>query len=372
VLLVLLVATGLISWQWLGQRINQWMTQQDAPSVQQATAAFQAGDLDAAITQAEALYRADPAQSEALTLMVRALIYRSYDDIGGEQDRARALALTTDAFRRRPTDPDVMAVHAFALQAAGQPALASQIANRVLRDDPSHELARVALALAYGRVGSYQNALAASQIAVDSGGSVDARRALAISLDDLGRYEDALAAVDRAIQQNSRLLALRFEQAHYAMQIGDADRATAAYFSVLAFDPDNVKARLRMCELSSFLRESDTALTYCKEVVDLAPTLAQGWYWLGREHYLRGDFEQAQTALGRCSGLEVLQGVPVTDRTFDCWYLQGQAAELRGDCDALLRVYDEYQSMAAETALPQTWTYPPEGPPICTDPTTVE
>jgi hypothetical protein len=134
---------------------------------------------------------------------------------------------------------------------------------------------------------------------------------------------------------------------------------------VLVFDPNNVKARLRLCELSSLLREHDAAVNYCSQVTELAPSFADGWYQLGLEHFLRGDFRAAQEALHRCSSLQVMQNVPVSERRFECWYLQGQAAEILGDCPSLLETYNEFRAMAADPSIQQTWTYPPEGPPGC-------
>src|SRR5690606_4115963 len=96
-----------------------------------------------------------------------------------------------------------------------------------------------------------------------------------------------------------------------------------------------------------------------------APSWADGWYQLGREHFLQGDFAAAQQNLHRCSSLQVMQNVPVSERRFECWYLQGQAAQILGDCEALIATYNEFRSMAATEEIQQTWVYPPEGPPGC-------
>jgi hypothetical protein len=68
---------------------------------------------------------------------------------------------------------------------------------------------------------------------------------------------------------------------------------------------------------------------------------------LGREYFLQGDFANAQQDLHRCSSLQVMQNVPVSQRRFECWYLQGQAAQILGDCEALIATYNEFRSMAA-------------------------
>jgi hypothetical protein len=120
-----------------------------------------------------------------------------------------------------------------------------------------------------------------------------------------------------------------------------------------------------MCELHSTLREHEQAVRLCSEVTTRAPDWADGWHRLGREYFLQGDFHAAQDALHHCSTLQTLQGVPLASRTFECWYLQGQAAELNGDCPALIATYAEFRLMALAGGLSQTWVYPPEGPPGC-------
>jgi hypothetical protein len=70
-------------------------------------------------------------------------------------------------------------------------------------------------------------------------------------------------------------------------------------------------------------------------------------------------------AFGRCSTLQVAHNVPLADRRFECWYLQGQAAEVVGACDTLRRVYDEFQRMDDRIDIRETWSYPPGDLPGC-------
>ncbi|TVR21489.1 MAG: hypothetical protein EA396_08025 [Anaerolineaceae bacterium] len=371
--LALTVLLGLVavSWHWLGDRLPRRALNAPTASLQSAARAFNTGDLDSAIDHAQSVWQADPsrANAEALVMLAQALVYRSYDDYDRAADRQTALTLTTEAYERMPTATDIIAVHAFALHINGQTNAAARLVTRALNQDSSHALALATRSLIYSASGIHQQALREAQIAVIQNGDIEAHRALARSLSNLGRPYDALAAIESAIEQNDKLFALQFERALYAIQAGQFDTATAAYFHILAFDPDNVKARLRMCELSTTLRESETALYYCGEVVERAPTWADGWYRLGREHYLRGDFPQAADALHRCTTLQDIQGAPAESRIVDCWLLKGEVAELRGDCQTLLQTYEDYQRLAVRYNLRQTWTYPPEGPPICADPT---
>jgi tetratricopeptide (TPR) repeat protein len=365
-LLGIIAGTVALTWAWLERRQETAAPSDDL--LQSAQNAFNRGDLDLTVALTRQYLSSNAVDSTAVRLLARALVYRSYSEYNRAVDRESALQLTSEAVSRSPNDIEMLAAHAFVLQAAQQPASAADVARRALEKQPDHTLARTALALAYGGAGSFEIALRESLQAVQSASAadaLDALRALAISYGDLGNYEEAARTVERALTFNPQLIALYFERALYALQLGDADAATVAYFQVLVYDPDNVKARLRLCELSSMLREHDTALTYCGEVTQYAPGWSEGWYQLGREHFLQGDFANAQQSLHRCAALQVMQNVPIRERRFECWYLQGQAAQILGDCDALIATYNEFRSMTADEEVQQTWIYPPEGPPGC-------
>ncbi len=366
VIVGVLVGIGAVSWNWIGQRLTFGSAPVKDNFLGLAQAAFANGNLNDAVRYAQQAFEQDATNSDVLIVLARSLIYRSYSDYDRAIDRDSALELTTEALARSPNDPKLLAIHAYALQAAGNAAASAKAAEDALRLDPENGLARVALALAYGGAGSFEIALRESQqVAQNNDWKLEGQRAMAISYGDLGNYKEAIDSIERAINLNRFLVPLYFERALYAMQIGDADAATAAYFQVLTYQPDNVKARLRLCELSSLLRERDAAVKYCQEVTVRAPSFADGWYQLGMEYFLQGNFKAAQDSLHRCSSLQVMQNVPPGQRKFECWYVQGQAAEIMGDCPNLLATYNEFRAMAKDAAIQQTWTYPPEGPPSC-------
>ncbi len=368
-----LVGLGVISWTWLERRLNLTSDANQAAStlnvsdyMRAAREAFALGDLDAVVRAAREALSLNPVAPDAIMMATRALVYRSYTDYDRAVDRQSALQIARDAARAAPDDADIQAAYAFALNAAGQPVEAARIAERILDDKPDHTLARTTVSLAYGSVGSFEIALRESILAVqnnDPDMTIDALRALALAHSDRGSYAEAGRAVEAALRLNDHLPVLYFEQALFNLQLGNTDAATVAYFQVLAIDPDNVKARLRLCEVSSLLREHSAAISYCDQVTTLAPAWSEGWYRLGREYFLAGNFEAAQENLHRCSSLQIMQNVPVSERRFECWYLQGQAAEIRGDCEALVQTYNEYREMVVTAQIEGSWTYPPEGPP---------
>jgi tetratricopeptide (TPR) repeat protein len=370
--------SALLTWAWLNRG--------DAPPelaagnhqlLQAAGQAFARGDLDNAVLLTRQYLSQSPDSmtahdfGQAVQLATRALVYASYSEYDRAPDRATALAFAERARLEAPTNLEVAAAYAFALASSMRPADAADTARWVLERDPAHPLARTALALAHNSAGSHDTALSEAVQAVRDaearGYRMDALRALAVAYGALARYQEAAYTVEQAMQYGGQVLALYFERALYALQVGDADSATVAYFQVISLAPDNVKARLRLCELSTTMRESEAALQYCGEVTTLAPEWADGWYRLGREYFLRGAFEEAQQALHQCAVLQTLQDVPVSQRRFECWYLQGQAAQINGDCEALVATYNEFRAMATDEAIKQTWTFPPEGPACAAD-----
>ncbi len=370
VLLLVTMAVVVLGRHWIGLRLNQNRNLGPAVSLPDAFAAFNKGDLKSAVEFAHQLLERDGADVAVYELLVRALIYRSYSDVRREDDRAKALEASREAIRRLPRDLDMQALHGYALQATGSAEEAGRIALRIVEREPDHILARIVLSLSYGARGIAQAALREAETGLEFAlkqrrYELESHRAMALAYGDMGNYRAALAELDKAVAYNGKLIPLHFEKALFALQVGDVDQATVSYFTIMAMSADNVKARTRLCELSERLQERDAALRYCQEVTALAPLWDDGWYALGRLRFLDGDYEQAKSAFGRCSRLQVEGGVAIQDRQLDCWYLQGQSAEIIGDCDSLTLIYREFQDMAREAGLPQTWSYPPDGPPIC-------
>ncbi len=365
---------------WVGQsQISHWLRGWLEPNAENLSltdvdSALAQGDLERAERYASQMIEHDPGNVGATVLLARVRLYQSYAEYNTEHLRADVLALTENLISRYPSNLQAVGMHALALQVNDQPQDAARTALRVIGRDAENIPARLALSMSYASRGVFSAALREAQRGVEiaaeseSNWLADAYWVLALAHRDLAQYDDAALAIENAIEANSRLLHLYFERAFFALQVADADRAAANYFNVLALDDENIKARIRLCELSSNLAERDTAIDWCSQVTERAPGWSLGWYRLGREYYLKGDYAQAQQSMSRCTTLEVAQGVPIEERTLECWFIQGQAAEVQADCDNLLRLYGEFQEMAATANLEQTWVYPPGGPPICTTP----
>ena len=357
---------------WIGQWLNINRAQRATVDLSAARAAFDGGDLEAAVDYAQQVLEREPDDDAAYELLIRALIYRSYSEYNREGDREFALEISRSGLERSPRSLNIQAVHGYALQANGYADEAGRMAVRIIERSPEHVLARIVLSLSYGTQGIFEAALREAELNVDFAEAqgrylLESYRALAIAYGDMGDYQRAISALERAIGINSKLIPLYLETALYALQISDFDQATVSYYKIMSLDEKNIKVRIRLCELGNRLQERQSALRYCREVTELAPLWFAGWYKLGREHFLAGDYALAQTAFDECASLQVDLDLAIKDRQLECWYLQGQSAEIRGDCDALMTIYQQFLDMVRRARLPQTWSYPPGGPPVCAD-----
>ncbi len=370
VLLLVTMAVVVVGRHWFGQRLSQNRSPGLSASLPEALAAFYSGDLQSAVEYAQQVIERDGADAAAYELLARALIYRSYSELDRESDREIALEVSREAISRLPRSVDMQALNGYALQAMESAEEAGRIVLRIVEREPDHVLARIVLSLSYGARGISEAALREAEIGLklareQSHYQLESYRALALAYGDMGNYRRALEELDKAIGFNGKLIPLHFEAAHYALQVSDIDQATVSYYRIMALDEDNVKVRARLCDLSDRLQERDSALRYCQEVTERAPIWTEGWHKLGRLYFLQGDYEMAQSAFGQCSRLQVEGAVAIEDRQLECWYLQGQSAEILGDCKGLTSVYQEFQEMVSLAQLPQTWSYPPDGPPAC-------
>ena len=213
--------------------------------------------------------------------MIRALIYRSYSEYNREGDRELALEISRSGLERSPRSLNMQAVHGYALQANGQADEAGRMAVRIIERSPEHVLARIVLTLSYGTQAIFEAALREAELSVELAEAqgryrLESYRALAIAYGDLGDYQRAISALERAIGINSKLIPLHLETALYALQISDFDQATVSYYKIMSLDENNIKVRIRLCELGNRLQERQSALRYCREVTELAPTMVRG------------------------------------------------------------------------------------------------
>ena len=275
----------------------------------------------------------DAADTDALRLLTRALIYRSFE---GEYDRAidrqMAMQFGARAVARAPSNPEMSRMYAYALAVNGQPADAADTARRALEAARTRSTPASRCRARLWRSRDRRGRPARSRARHECRDPGKTRWMHLVAGRDRLRVTSAAMTKQpgwptRAISLNGRLLSLHFERALYALQTGGSGWRNPTFSQVLALDETNVKAHMRLCELSSLLRESDAAVRYCGRVTSCA--VMGRWLVPPRPGVFARKFGARRIRCINARGCRWRQNVPPAERRFECWYLQGQASRNR-------------------------------------------
>lgn len=296
--------------------------------------AYLAGDIELAIQYYEAAAERQPENIDILFEYGRMLVYRSYAGRSFRYRALEALEVAQQAVAIDPNNPRAQALLCLALlendrpeEAIGAGLVAQQLA-------PDYAEAKAYLSMAYRNAGRPNQAFTKADEAVrDDPNSLDARRALALGLAFVGEFDAAIQQYEMAIQIHPRFDALYFELAVYYKAQQNYEAAIAAYDMVLAMEPDNVKAYTRKCETYFTMREDALAEEACQQALELDDTYPEAWRQLGMVQYTKRNYEGSIESFEQCAALQEAQGIPLTEREIECWYIRGLAWALLARCD---------------------------------------
>ncbi|HEV7239780.1 MAG TPA: tetratricopeptide repeat protein [Thermoanaerobaculia bacterium] len=168
--------------------------------------------------------------------------------------------------------------HGLTQMMSGDLAKALASFNEALKLDATLEQARLNRGIALLRGGQIAKAIADLEpLANDEHSLVraDAAYHLALALDRLGRAPDAETWVDRAIKLDNDLDAALLFAGILRERRGDLQGAGRAYLEYLKVHPDSTVALLRFGVSAQKAGRADTARSYLRRVIALAPKSAE-------------------------------------------------------------------------------------------------
>jgi tetratricopeptide (TPR) repeat protein len=262
-------------------------------------------------------------------------------ELGQDDNRffTQAVAIGDQAINANPNDPRGYALKARALDLSGEPANAIPVGQAGLNVDRSFAPLYAALSSAYRAIDRYDTALENAERAIELDPlDPSSRRIYAYALIWVGRFDEAIDQLEQAIQLNPNLAGPYFELASLyrarAARAQDTQLSVelyadsiALYEQVLAMQPENARAYLRLCDAYFEARENARATDYCLEAVRIDPSYAQAWASLGQTQYSRRNYEGAIESFERCVELAT------DDADIRCFYLRGLAHFYLNDCD---------------------------------------
>lgn len=313
-----------ILWQWetVAGIIDNIVGEPPTPTPQPSELAARAGTLSRGgdITGAEALLAtavaAEPNNAAFLYERGRALIEL------GRADEAQALAAVIDA-----RDVRGYALKAAAFTWAGEPAKAIPVALSGLELNPRFVPLYASLARAYVDDQRWADGLEAGERGLSiSGDDADLNRAYAYALQSVGSYGDAITYLQRAINLRPSYLPTHFELAGLFLAQDEDQSAIDIYDHILAIDPRNARAMLRLCLAYRKVGEFARALGFCEDSIANDSSDPEAQFQLGLLYYRERQFQRSRAAFQQC--LEHDDGV----YDLSCRYRLGLSHYYTGDC----------------------------------------
>ncbi len=271
----------------------------------------------------------------------------------------QAIDIGDRAISSNPNDPRGYALKARALDLSGDPAAAIPVGQAGLMVDRSFSPLYSALSSAYRAIDRYDVAIDNAELAIQYDPlDPTARRIYSYALIWVGRYDEAIDQLQQAIQLNPNLAGPYFELAGLyrsrAVQAQDTAMAIqlyadsiALYEQILAMQPENARAYLRLCDAYFEARENVRATDYCQEAVNINPNYSQAWASLGQTQYSRRNYESAIESFERCVQ------IASDDSDIRCFYLRGLAHYYLAECDDAWNILtDALNRMQAANATP--------------------
>ena len=230
------------------------------------------------------------------------------------------------------TGIDARDVRGYALKAAafawgGQPASAIPIALSGLELNPRFVPLYATLSRAYVDERRWADGLEAGErgLAI-SGDDPDLNRAYAYALTSVGAYTDAITYLQRAIELRPAYLPTHFELAGLHLASDEDQSAIDLYDHILAIDPRNARAMLRLCLAYRKTGEFARALGFCEDSVANDATDPEAQFQLALLYYRERRFEQSRDAFQSC--LDHDDGV----YDLSCRYRLGLSHYYTGNC----------------------------------------
>ncbi|HLU12261.1 MAG TPA: tetratricopeptide repeat protein [Oceanobacillus sp.] len=255
-------------------------------------------------------------------------------DLGAENAAyyTDAIAIGDQAINANPNDPRGYAIKTRALDLSGQPEQAVPVGQLGLNIDPNFAPLHAALSSAYLSIDRYDVALREAERAIEIDPYDPAsRRIYSYVLTWLGRSDEAIEQLEQALSLNPNMAGPYFELAsQYRAQASRAEdtalaqeryaQAIALYEEVLAMQPQNARAYLRLCDAYFEARENQRAEDYCQEAVNINPQYSAAWASLGQTQYSQRNYESAIESFENC-----IETAPDDDYDIRCDYIRGLA-----------------------------------------------
>lgn len=213
----------------------------------------------------------------------------------------QAIALGDEMIRLSQFDPRGYTLKARALVWDGQSSAALPVALAGMEVDRQFSPLYAVIARAYVATGNIRAGLENGEMAVRLDPlNADARRSYAFALNNAAAYDEAIEQLEIAESIDPRNVDVKMELAGYYLWRDRDEEAINLYNSILASQPRNARAMLRLCDAYRKIGQFDVALGHCEDAADTDPSLTVAQLRYGLLLYSRREFARALPYFQRC------------------------------------------------------------------------
>jgi tetratricopeptide (TPR) repeat protein len=332
----------------------------------QAEEAYQAGDLDEAISLYQEAAQDAPNTVEYPFQVARLLLFQSALQYGDQREATinEAMDAANRAILADPERPEGYAIMGKVLDWNSQPEEASNQLIRAIELDENYAVGQSYLAEALLDLDRWTQAReTAEQALALAPENVDVRRDYAYILENLSEYAGAATQYEAAIRIHPKLAYLYVALGRTYRVLGRYDEAFDAFFEAQTLEVDSAMIPFEIgLTYESFIGDPDSALEFYQQAIDLDENYVSPWLRIGTLRYYQGRYGEAIPAFERV--LE--QGVDNND----LYYQLGLSYANLGQCvDALpylreaeLRIEDDEDLLAVVQEAIQTCETPTPTP----------
>lgn len=235
---------------------------------------LQTGRLRSATAEFEDLIKKNPDDLNSRRILARFYTARIRD---GQQGRPNQemLNLALEQYRilaeKAPRDVDNLVTLARLEKFALNSSAAEAAYKKALAVDPDNEEALTGLAIVYGDLGNNEMASQMLQAAAKKNPSLRTLTALASAYEQMRDYKMAAATYGRAYELSRENTDLKRAYAQSLYTAGDVDKSRALFDEIIAEEPNDLLANLRLSQIWRQGRDFEKARKYARKARDLDP-----------------------------------------------------------------------------------------------------
>lgn len=235
---------------------------------------LQTGRLRSATAEFEDLVKKNPDDLNSRRILARFYTARIRD---GQQGRPNQemLNLALEQYRilaeKAPRDVDNLVTLARLEKFALNSSAAEAAYKKALAVDPDNEDALTGLAIVYGDLGNNEMASQMLQAAAKKNPSLRTLTALASAYEQMRDYKMAAATYGRAYELSRENTDLKRAYAQSLYTAGDVDKSRALFDEIIAEEPNDLLANLRLSQIWRQGRDFEKARKYARKARDLDP-----------------------------------------------------------------------------------------------------